>query len=145
MIASVTSTFQLTPTGAFSWEQACEFVAHFPPLRRNWTGTGDPLRIAFLLDGTFEPFIRYVLAAHLHYRSQLITSSFARMCIDFVAPLIKSVYHDLLCNFVVPVDGRSIVAIMHAHEFSCVCTHATLPVPRNALTCLHSRALVASA
>ena len=55
MIASVTSTFQLTPTGAFSWEQACEFVAHFPPLRRNWTGTGDPLRIAFLLDGTFEP------------------------------------------------------------------------------------------
>jgi DNA-3-methyladenine glycosylase II len=30
-------------------------VAHFPPLRRNWSETGDPLRIAFLLDGTFEP------------------------------------------------------------------------------------------
>lgn len=55
MVAIETSTFELTPAGAFSWEQACEFVAHFPPLRRNWTGTGDPLRIAFLLDGTFEP------------------------------------------------------------------------------------------
>jgi DNA-3-methyladenine glycosylase II len=50
-----TSTFELTPAGPFSWEQACDFVAHFPPLRRNWSGTGDPLRIAFLLDGTFEP------------------------------------------------------------------------------------------
>jgi DNA-3-methyladenine glycosylase II len=50
-----TSTFELTAVGAFSWEQACQFVANFPPLRRNWTGTGDPLRIAFLLDSTFEP------------------------------------------------------------------------------------------
>jgi len=55
VIAIETSAFELAPVGPFSWEQACEFVAHFPPLRRNWTGTGNPLRIAFLLDGTFEP------------------------------------------------------------------------------------------
>jgi DNA-3-methyladenine glycosylase II len=55
VIAIETSTFELSPAGPFSWDQTREFVAHFPPLRRNWTGAGDPLRIAFLLDGTFDP------------------------------------------------------------------------------------------
>jgi DNA-3-methyladenine glycosylase II len=50
-----TSTFVLTPSGPFSWAAACDVVAHFGPISRHWTGSGDPLRIAFPLDGSFEP------------------------------------------------------------------------------------------
>jgi DNA-3-methyladenine glycosylase II len=55
VIAIDNASFELTPQGPFSWEQACDFVAHFPQLRRNWAGSGDPLRMAFLLDRTFAP------------------------------------------------------------------------------------------
>jgi DNA-3-methyladenine glycosylase II len=53
--ATKTATFALTPTGPFSWEAACDVMAHFSPISRHWSGSGDPLRIAFPLDGTFEP------------------------------------------------------------------------------------------
>ena len=55
MLATETSTFALTPSGPFSWDAACDVVAHFSPLSRHWAGSGDPLRIAFSLDGSFEP------------------------------------------------------------------------------------------
>ena len=55
MLATQASTFALTPSGPFNWEAACEVVANFGPISRHWAGSGDPLRTAFLLDGTFEP------------------------------------------------------------------------------------------
>jgi DNA-3-methyladenine glycosylase II len=55
MLATETTTFALTPSGPFSWDAACDVVAHFSPLSRHWVGSGDPLRIAFSLDGSFEP------------------------------------------------------------------------------------------
>jgi DNA-3-methyladenine glycosylase II len=50
-----TASFALTPSGRFSWEAACDVVAHFGPISRHWSGSGDPLRIAFPLDRSFEP------------------------------------------------------------------------------------------
>ncbi len=50
-----TATFALTPSGPFSWEAACDVVAHFGPISRHWSGSGNPLRIAFPLDGSFAP------------------------------------------------------------------------------------------
>jgi DNA-3-methyladenine glycosylase II len=55
MLTTQASTFALTPSGPFSWEAACDVVAHFSPISRHWAGSGDPLRLAFPLDGTFEP------------------------------------------------------------------------------------------
>jgi DNA-3-methyladenine glycosylase II len=55
MLATQASTFALTPSGPFSWEAACDVVAHFSPISRHWAGSGDPLRLAFPLDGTFVP------------------------------------------------------------------------------------------
>jgi DNA-3-methyladenine glycosylase II len=55
MLATQASTFTLTPSGPFSWEAACDVVAHFSPISRHWAGSGDPLRLAFPLDGTFAP------------------------------------------------------------------------------------------
>ena len=52
MLATETTTFALTPSGPFSWDAACDVVAHFSPLSRHWAGSGDPLRIAFSLDGS---------------------------------------------------------------------------------------------
>jgi len=49
------SAFALTPIGPFSWDAACDVLAHFNPLGRHWAGSGDPVRMAFPLDGTFEP------------------------------------------------------------------------------------------
>jgi DNA-3-methyladenine glycosylase II len=49
------STFELTPSGPFSWKAATDVIAHFGPLSRHWSGSGDPLRMAFPLDGTFVP------------------------------------------------------------------------------------------
>jgi DNA-3-methyladenine glycosylase II len=62
MQAIESPNFALTPTGPFNWEAACDVVAHFSPISRHWAGSGEPLRIAFLLDGTFEP-----VAAALHW------------------------------------------------------------------------------
>jgi hypothetical protein len=53
--ATQTATFAIVPKGPFSWDAACDVVAHFSPISRHWAGSGDPLRVAFLLDGTFEP------------------------------------------------------------------------------------------
>ena len=47
--------FSLTPLGPFSWEAACDVVAHFGPISRHWSGSGNPLRMAFPLDGSFAP------------------------------------------------------------------------------------------
>ena len=55
MLGTQASTFALTPSGPFSWDAACDVVAHFSPISRHWSGSGDPLRLAFPLDGTFEP------------------------------------------------------------------------------------------
>ena len=55
MLATQASTFHLTPAGPFSWEAACDVVKHFGPIVRHWAGSGDPLRLAFPLDGTFAP------------------------------------------------------------------------------------------
>ena len=50
-----TSTFALTPVGAFSWEAATDVVSHLGPISRHWSGSANPLRIAFPLDGSFVP------------------------------------------------------------------------------------------
>jgi len=55
MPATQTATFAIVPEGPFSWDAACDVVAHFSPISRHWAGSGDPLRVALLLDGTFEP------------------------------------------------------------------------------------------
>ena len=49
------SRFALTPGGAFSWEAATDVVSHFGPISRHWSGSANPLRIAFPLDGSFVP------------------------------------------------------------------------------------------
>jgi DNA-3-methyladenine glycosylase II len=54
-LVTETSTFALTPSGPFSWDAACDVVANFGPIGRHWAGSGDPLRMAFPLDGSFEP------------------------------------------------------------------------------------------
>jgi DNA-3-methyladenine glycosylase II len=50
-----TWTFALTPGGAFSWEAATDVVSHFGPISRHWSGSANPLRMAFPLDGSFVP------------------------------------------------------------------------------------------
>jgi DNA-3-methyladenine glycosylase II len=49
-------TYQhVTATGPFSWTASLDVLEHFSPVRRHAASGTDPLRMTFLLDGTFEP------------------------------------------------------------------------------------------
>jgi hypothetical protein len=57
-----TRTFTITPRGPFSWEAVTDVLAHFPPMQRQWQGTADLVRLAFLLDEVLTP-----VAVALHW------------------------------------------------------------------------------
>ncbi len=58
MVAAVTAApppdAVIEPRGPFSWSAALDVFGNFGPIRRHWQGS-DTLRLAFPLDGTFEP------------------------------------------------------------------------------------------
>jgi DNA-3-methyladenine glycosylase II len=53
--ATATTTAHIPARGPFSWSASLDVVEHFSPVRRHADTGRDPLRMTFLLDGTFEP------------------------------------------------------------------------------------------
>ena len=59
MLATSAPTFAIEPRGPFSWRQAVDVLGHFGPTSRHAVDTGwqegEVVRLAFPLDGDFEP------------------------------------------------------------------------------------------
>jgi 3-methyladenine DNA glycosylase/8-oxoguanine DNA glycosylase len=82
------STFALTAGGAFSWEAATDVVSHFGPISRHWSGSGNPLRIAFPLDGSFVP-----VAVALRWDGHRLVGDVTGTCeIDSVASQVSRIF-----------------------------------------------------
>ncbi len=55
MLGTAATPFALTPLGPFRWQASLDVMANFGPIARHWRDDPDTIRLAFPLDGTFEP------------------------------------------------------------------------------------------